>query len=451
MKKYKLSTQLIILFSSILLFSTLLFSILVVSRLKGIYTTETLDKLKSLVHISKTDWNDESNTEFTMDAYDDMEVAYIRYIPVIVNGRITYPIENTISSSNLSKFIKSQRDMDYILNTLNLNMNASGQYHEQFKDSGEIFFAYEVSEKGNIIVLITNTAYVNHARNSIGVQVTFIFVIVLIFASILIIGWSKTLSNRIFRIKTHVRNLPGSNYQEEYYDDGKDEIGELSRSLETMRIQLNNTENDKREMLQNLSHDFKTPISVIKSYAEAINDGLGDEETANIIMEQAELLQAKVFKLLQYNRLEYLSKDEEFENINMKEVIESVLKTYKLKTDLKIETELDEVYYKGYVENYYTVIDNILDNAKRYAKTTIKIVLNEDYLSIYNDGEQIEEKFINGLFKAYEKGSKGQFGLGMSIVKKTLDFFNYDLEVRNEEVGVTFIIKKKVVQIIHTL
>ena len=90
-----------------------------------------------------------------------------------------------------------------------------------------------------------------------------------------------------------------------------------------------------------------------------------------------------------------------------------------------------------------TRYNNIIDNAKRYAKTKIKIVLRKDRLRIYNDGEHIDEKFLDNIFKPYEKGSKGEFGLGMSIVKKTVDFFGLDLKVVNEPVGVSFIITYK--------
>lgn len=63
-------------------------------------------------------------------------------------------------------------------------------------------------------------------------------------------------------------------------------------------------------------------------------------------------------------------------------------------------------------------------------------------MRIYNDGEHIDEQFIKNSFKPYEKGSKGEFGLGMSIVKKTVDFFNMQLIVKNEPIGVSFIITK---------
>ena len=73
----------------------------------------------------------------------------------------------------------------------------------------------------------------------------------------------------------------------------------------------------------------------------------------------------------------------------------------------------------------------------------IKITLKDGELSIYNDGKHLDEQFINQGFKPYEKGSEGKFGLGMSIVCRTLDIFNMKLTVKNEEVGVIFTIESK--------
>ena len=198
-------------------------------------------------------------------------------------------------------------------------------------------------------------------------------------------------------------------------------------------------------MLQNLSHDFKTPIAVIKSYAEAIQDGVESKDALKIIIEQADNLRNKVNRLLQYNSLEYLTKDKEFEYVNMYELINEVVLSYKYQTNINFILDLEEgIIFKGYRENWSTVISNIVDNAKRFAKTEIKIILRESRIRIYNDGDPIDEQFLNSVFKPYEKGSKGEFGLGMSIVMKTVDFFGMNLSVRNEEYGgVSFIISKE--------
>ena len=60
---------------------------------------------------------------------------------------------------------------------------------------------------------------------------------------------------------------------------------------------------------------------------------------------------------------------------------------------------------------------------------------------MYNDGENIDEKLTNNIFTPYEKGINGVFGLGLSIVKKTLQFLNYDITITNMNKGVKFIIK----------
>ena len=197
-------------------------------------------------------------------------------------------------------------------------------------------------------------------------------------------------------------------------------------------------------MLQNISHDFKTPIGVIKSYGEAMQDGHMLDNGPDVIINQANILEQKTKQLITYNKLEYLTKDKEFELVNMKRLIESVVANISINSTLKFNCNLEsDIYFKGYPDNYRIVIENILDNATRYAKENINIELKEDYIKIYNDGEAIDDKFIKDGFKAYEKGSNGKFGLGMSIVVKTLDFFDYKLSVVNEEIGVSFIISKK--------
>ena len=88
-----------------------------------------------------------------------------------------------------------------------------------------------------------------------------------------------------------------------------------------------------------------------------------------------------------------------------------------------------------------TIIDNILNNFMRYAVKEVKITIKDKSISFYNDGENIDENILNDIFSPYKKGIKGEFGLGLSIVKKTIKLFGYEISVKNEKKGVTFIIK----------
>lgn len=87
-----------------------------------------------------------------------------------------------------------------------------------------------------------------------------------------------------------------------------------------MRQEIEQNERTKQEMFQNLSHDFKTPITVIKSYAEAIEDGIADVKDTTIIIEQTKKLEQKVNRLLEYNKLEYIDTTKPLVEIKMKKL-----------------------------------------------------------------------------------------------------------------------------------
>ena len=72
---------------------------------------------------------------------------------------------------------------------------------------------------------------------------------------------------------------------------------------------------------------------------------------------------------------------------------------------------------------------------------------NKNYseeISFFNYGENIDEDFLAGIFTPFRKGIKGEFGLGLSIVKKTLNMIGYDIVIKNDKKGVSFIITKGV-------
>ena len=86
------------------------------------------------------------------------------------------------------------------------------------------------------------------------------------------------------------------------------------------------------------------------------------------------------------------------------------------------------------------IIDNILNNFIRYANKEIKITIKNNKIILFNDGSNIDKDVLNNIFSPFEKGVNGVFGLGLSIVKKTLTFLNYDINIQNTKNGVKFII-----------
>ncbi|MCX6088964.1 MAG: ATP-binding protein, partial [Candidatus Atribacteria bacterium] len=96
-------------------------------------------------------------------------------------------------------------------------------------------------------------------------------------------------------------------------------------------------------------------------------------------------------------------------------------------------------------EQWMMAIENLLDNQIRYAVHTVSLTLQINSFStivlrIGNDGPAIEARLLPHLFQAFHHGQKGEFGLGLSIVKRIITLQGGTIEARNEENGVTFIL-----------
>ena len=422
----------LILFSSVLILFLATIMILTFS-LDKIALQETYFRLSNYITITGFEWRNGN-----MIVPDENDNGMHNF--GIIQGRYengNYIVE--YGSANLINVL-SQNEISGFLSQAKRGTNI----YENSKNE-EIYYACEVDGLTNyfIIVLVDDSYNEGFVKRIIGSIITFI-IAALIILSLIASFWINKLLKRLKALQNHITNMSKEKYEVEYLDDGDDEIRELSESIEIMRLEIKDSETTKREMLQNVSHDFKTPIAVIKNYAEAIVDGVVDTSDANIIIKQADILRTKVNQLLQYNRLEYLNKDKPLEEVDLADVCNEVVNNHKVNTKIEFKLELEPCLFEGYRENFVTVVENIVENALRYAKKVIYIQTKENKVTIYNDGEPIEEKFLNSKFKPYEKGSKGEFGLGMSIVQKTLDFFGLSLSIYNEERGgVSFIIYKK--------
>ena len=213
-----------------------------------------------------------------------------------------------------------------------------------------------------------------------------------------------------------------------------------------MHTYLSEQEEYKNQMYQNISHDFKTPITVMMSYLEAYDDGIQTEaETMKVMKEQLKKLEIKVHSLLYLNKLNYLSerRDNLKEQYDVSLTIHAAVDKFKMsRPDVKFVLDIDKksTIFRGSADMWEAIIDNILNNFMRYAKKEVKITVKNKKIILFNDGENIDENVLNNIFTPYEKGLKGVFGLGLSIVRKTLHLLDYDITIENVKNGVKFTI-----------
>ena len=224
--------------------------------------------------------------------------------------------ENFISpKENKIAFIYVADDKILISNNLkdiiNLSpkkiLNKTNEAQGNFQYRGKNYY-YTLDKENDVIkVALTNDDYFNTIKNNI---INTIFPI-LFYTFLIIIGlvllWSQLLISKIENLKHKIDNLDNDNYKKKFNYYFEDELYSLSNSIDDMRTTLKKQEEYKNQMYQNISHDFKTPLTVIKSYIEGIEDGIQDtNEGIKIINEQVNKLEIKVHSLLYLNKLNYI-------------------------------------------------------------------------------------------------------------------------------------------------
>ena len=365
----------------------------------------------------------------TLDAYSN--ASNIENYPVMIKNGDT-PILIAPAEKNIDT---NSREWEQIRNDLLKVMRGNlEKYHGIFKNASNDLDSYysvlRITDK-QYLISKTYSDNMDKLENVLVNSVVYITVIVVGFFFIVLMMWVITLIHPLNQIRNYIERVKLGK-DAELHVNRKDEIGELADALVSMRDELLRQEKTKEEMIHNISHDLKTPIATIKSYGESIKDGIYPydtlEKSVDVIIENADRLEAKVHSLLFMNRVEYLiSQDCEGISSNMQEIVETVVQNTKfIKPEITIQTDLEEVWFDGLAEPWRVAVENILENALRYAKTTIDIHLSEEEgLTIANDGPCMDEDRIKVLFKPYEKGQGGKFGLGLSIVSKVVNANHY--------------------------
>ncbi len=440
MKRWKLVTQISVIFTMVTVIISLVFVLIFEFGFQRVYSKEIIYELTiySQEVVNKVKEND----RFVPNEYIGITIYKWKQDPetgeyyVDLNPYYTTPVvDDFFMNVDLKDYIK-ELALDETVDPFEVKKKIGNKTYNvrgvKYKPE---------TENGFYVLAFTDDRYVKAQNEDFTQTLRFTTLTLIVLGNITLLLWSRLVVGRISYLEDEISLLVKTNYERPIDTSGRDEISSLAKSVEKMRVEILEHEQIKREIMQNISHDFKTPISVIKTYAEAIQDGITDESEIDVIIKQADTLNHKVVQLLQLNKINYLTNDQNIEEVFVKEIIKNIVNKNKYKFDKEFVLDLDNSTYLATPDSLEIAIGNIIDNAMRYAKTKIVIVLQNKKLTIYNDGEQINEEFIEKIFKPYEKGHKGEFGLGMSITQQTLAFFNLSISVKNVRKGVMFVIE----------
>lgn len=274
---------------------------------------------------------------------------------------------------------------------------------------------------------------------------------------ILLISWiasifiARYLTRPLVELQEKVKKIAVRKWDKPVSLQRGDEIGKLGDTIEWMRCQLLEQEQKKQSFLQQISHELKSPIMVIRSYAQAIIDGIfprGNlEASVKVIEDETKGLEQRVHSLLKLTKFDYISTLKlNKSDFNLTALVSETVNTVRWRaSEINWEIQLDEIMLKGDRDKLKVALDNILDNQIRYSKQRVSINLSKIVkdrpgilLRIWNDGPEIKDEIMSNLFKKFTKGDHGDFGLGLAIVKLIIDLHHGEVWASNEEQGVAF-------------
>ncbi|GLC29531.1 sensor histidine kinase [Clostridium omnivorum] len=361
--------------------------------------------------------------------------------------------------TKIEKFVPNKANAELFLKKLKNQAEAqtvTTKRYVQITGSGRVLYVIRVNndkKKGNFIVSYMWDTYRNSLSRNLLRKLFTTMIIALIISLIAAKYLAQKLVVPLRQLENKVKKIGIKQWHESIDIDRDDEIGELSKSIEEMRKELVKQDEYEQTMLQQVSHDLKTPLMVIRSYVRAVEDRIypkGNlENTMKVIDTEAESMQKRIKNLLYLTKIRYMSKHiSDFGKININPLVDKVVNSF-IYNEKKIDFELNisDIKILGDEEQWAVVFENIIDNQLRYAKHIIKINVYEDstyqYITIYNDGEHIHPEKLQTIFDTFNKDKGGNFGLGLDIVRRIVSMYNGTIKAKNDEIGVSFIITLK--------
>lgn len=281
----------------------------------------------------------------------------------------------------------------------------------------------------------------------------FTALVILIFTSVSIGLWIyRSVATPLVKLRKATQNIKEGNLDFVLEVDGTDEFAELCRDFEEMRRRLKESAEEKvlldkenKELISNISHDLKTPITAVKGYVEGIMDGVADtpekmDRYVRTIYNKTNEMDHLINELTFYSKIDTNRIPYTFSKLNVDDYFSDCAE----EVGLELETRGIQLYYANYVEKdvlviadgeqIRRVIHNIISNAIKYMdkpKGVIQIRVKDvgDFIQveIEDNGKGIASKDLTYIFDRFYRtdlsrnSSKGGSGIGLSIVRKILE------------------------------
>lgn len=323
-------------------------------------------------------------------------------------------------------------------------------YNDMKKLVKQIDFTFINGEKGSFFIVTKVSSLISR---KMLIDMALAYILILIFTSIVLTQWiKKGVFTPIDQLNVAMQNIAEGNFEYRLANDEKGEIGELYRNYEDMRLRLKESTDEKfehekqnRELVSNISHDLKTPITAIKGYVEGIMDGVADtpekmDKYIKTIYNKAIDMDRLINELTIYSGIDNNRIPYNFHRINVSDYFGDCVE----EVGLDLESKNIELNYDNLVspdtqiiadpEQLKRVINNIIGNSVKYLDKShgvidIRILDEVDSIrvEIEDNGKGIAAKDLPNIFERFYRtdasrnSAQGGSGIGLSIVKKIVE------------------------------
>lgn len=311
------------------------------------------------------------------------------------------------------------------------------------------------------IALHTSMTQIVQSRDKI-LNISYISLgVIFVLSTIILIAFTYMVFMPLRKITTATTEYANGNFKHQISISTDDEIGRLAHSLNFMASELDASEEYQKKFIANISHDFRSPLTSIKGYLEAILDGTipaeMQEKYLNIVLSETARLNKLTQSMLLLNNLNAKELMLEKTNFDINKVIKDTAASFGgscMEKNLSIELILTgkSLYVFADMSKIQQVLYNLIDNAIKFSNNNSTIYVettekNEKVLiSVKDTGIGIPKDSINQIWDRFYKidASRGKdkkgTGLGLSIVKEIVQVHNENINVvSTEDVGTEFI------------
>ena len=339
---------------------------------------------------------------------------------------------------------------DYEEESIEKELGQSIYYDDMKKIVRQMDFHFQDGSEGSFFVITKANSVLS---KMLFVDMAIAIMVTLIITSLFLTQWiSKSVFDPINQLNIAMQNIAEGNLEYMLPDKENGEIGELYRNYEDMRLRLKESTDEKifaekqnKELVSNISHDLKTPITAIKGYVEGIMDGVADtpekmDKYIRTIYNKANDMDRLINELTVYSGIDSNRIPYHFHRINVSEYFGDCIE----EVGLDLESRNIELDYSNLVppdtmiiadpEQLKRVINNIIGNSVKYMdkpKGIIDIRILDEIDSIRveleDNGKGIAAKDLPKIFERFYRtdasrnSAQGGSGIGLSIVKKIIE------------------------------